>query len=338
MTNYNNPGYGCKGGPPYVMGDITYHYPEDELFNNLSDTEEEEVKELHEETVKVFVSNSKPMEIEKIGPVTIPLGQHPRSFKVVPGPQTVLISQDGQIQSVIINQDQEEDVVHNHALAVSFPIKDVINLINRLERYFNRNAISSQNFAQMVLGISSSFFSSLKKGARTTPGKMNYRRLVIWGRVQYYLDNLATFYIAPAPKRAKSLPARGKSFKGPRTRSLLGGLRGQSIKSEEFNSSYSFLPSSEVRGFSNDFGVYELEVVSISDGVLEEGAILREGDVVEEVTVLATGDVMEEVAVLSEVDLSYYYPTSSTFRGESYSVEMPQIDNELLEAVSFVTN
>ena len=98
------------------------------------------------------------------------------------------------------------------------------------------NKISSKYFAAKVLGKTSSFFSNIKKAARKDLEKMmmNPKKLVIWGRVQYFLDNFANSTLH------NSFSASYNLDNFPKATSRLGRLQ------REINYAITIFPSTEI--------------------------------------------------------------------------------------------
>ena len=78
------------------------------------------------------------------------------------------------------------------SVGVSLPIKNSRTLVKRLEVYLKKMKIPSKVFAEHVLGVSGSVFSNMKKRLLTSNGSLNRKDQVIWGRVQFFLDNIAS--------------------------------------------------------------------------------------------------------------------------------------------------
>ena len=146
-----------------------------------------------------------------IGPITIPQTQEPPLIICREDPllvKSVLVSQAGQTHRLLF-PDIEEAAVENQELAVTLPVVEVGPLVQRLETYLKAKKIASGVFARMVLGVSDSVFSNMKSKAKTLP-KLTEKELVLWGRVQFYLDNLATTTSSPTKSKASSSQGKGK--------------------------------------------------------------------------------------------------------------------------------
>lgn len=128
-----------------------------------------------------------------IGPITIPRAQDSPLIICREDPllvKSVLVSQAGETHRLLF-PDEEDAAVENQELAVTLPVAEVGPLVQRLETYLKAKKIASKVFSRMVLGVSDSVFSNMKRKAKTLP-KLAEKELVLWGRVQFYLDNLAT--------------------------------------------------------------------------------------------------------------------------------------------------
>ena len=167
-----------------------------------------------EKIVEVFVPPPGPVrKIPAIGPVIISQ-EHLLISKEDPlRHKSVLVSQAGQTHSLLLPQSETEAVQYQE-VGVSLPVVQVDRLVQRLETYLKTKKIASQVFAKMVLGVSASVFSNMKRKAKALPKEeLTEKKLVIWGRVQYYLDNLATTtsnILQPKQFKAKASTSRGK--------------------------------------------------------------------------------------------------------------------------------
>ena len=204
-----------------------------------------------------------------IGPVVLPKGE-----VLIANSKDIIISQNGVIM-IMPGPDSLPNIVYeDHQFGVSVPVREITSLLKLLDDYLKVKRISQETFASMVLGLSSSAFSNLKravKTAKTTHSEMDAKNFVTWARVQYYLENLATFHPNTPVKAPVKAPtsARGvkkTTAKKVRSRSMFGssmadGLSGLelvipqvvpdspldgNIKEEEVN-----------KGFFNDFIILE---------------------------------------------------------------------------------
>ena len=167
-----------------------------------------------EKTVEVFVPCPGPVrKIPTIGPVIISQEHLLFTRQDSLGVKSILVSQDGQTHQLLLPQ-KDSETLQNLEVGVSLPVLEVARLVHRLETYLKIKKIASKVFAKMVLGVSASVFSNMKRKARTLPRKvLTEKELVIWGRVQFYLDNLATSTSAilqPKKFKAKASTSRGK--------------------------------------------------------------------------------------------------------------------------------
>ena len=177
-----------------------------------------------EKIVEVFVPPPGPVtKIPAIGPVTISQ-EHLLISREDPHPlrvSSVLVSEAGQTYQLLLPQ-KETEVVQNLEVGVSLPVVEVDQLVQRLETYLKTRKIASQVFAKMVLGVSASVFSNMKRKAKALPRKeLKEKELVIWGRVQFYLEDLATStsnILQPTQFKAKASTSRRKKGKGNKSR------------------------------------------------------------------------------------------------------------------------
>ena len=163
--------------------------------------------------VDVFVPPPGPVRLfNTIGPIRFPqTGELPLTISREDPLRlkSVLVCQDGQTHQLLI-PEKDDDVVQNQDVGVTLPVVRVAPLVRRLETYIKAKKIASKVFAKMVLGVSASVFSNMKRKDKTLPRKeLSEKELVIWGRVQFFLDNLATS-TARLGRKSKTSPAGGK--------------------------------------------------------------------------------------------------------------------------------
>ena len=178
-----------------------------------------------EKTVEVSVPPQGPVrKIPTIGPVIISRENLLISRQDPLRVKSILVSQDGQIHQLLLPK-KDSEVVQNLEVGVSLPVQEEAQLVQSLETYLKIKKIASKVFAKMVLGVSASVFSNMKRKVRTLPRKvLTEKELVIWGRVQFYLDNIATStsgILQPKKFKAEASTSRGKG-KGKGKNSVKG--------------------------------------------------------------------------------------------------------------------